>query len=49
MSTLGSVCQMAGFALSLFAVWKLGGPWPFVLVGGISLAIIGVALEQTNR
>jgi hypothetical protein len=48
-SIFGSLTQAAGFALVLIATYELGGPWPFVFLGGLALMLAGVAIEKQKR
>jgi hypothetical protein len=49
MSLIGSLLQATGIALSFWAVWELGGPWPFVLCAGVLAVALGVAVEKHDR
>jgi len=48
-SIIGSLTQAAGFSLVLIATYELGGPWPFVFLGGLVLMLAGVAIEKQKR
>ena len=48
-SIIGSLTQAAGFALVLISTYELGGPWPFVFLGGLCLMLAGVAIEKNKR